>query len=97
MLTQVWTAAAARDRLIVIEGGGWRSLAAWCEQCGAQAGMIRSDDFASASHVSAQAVERLTEAGAFHGAVDAEGVPLICMNSPLKIVPRSDIAVSAAH
>jgi hypothetical protein len=53
----------------------------WCEECGAEVGMMSVDAAARESGVSELAIYKLIEQRALHFSEDAEGRILVCLNS----------------
>jgi hypothetical protein len=68
-----------RDRLIVVNH---RSRKRWCSECALPVQMMRVDDAALCAQVSSRTMFRWAESGVVHSSETAEGLLLICPNSP---------------
>jgi len=53
----------------------------WCEECGAEVGMMCVDGAARESGMTEMAIYKLVEARVLHFSEDAEGHCLVCLNS----------------
>ena len=53
----------------------------WCEECGAEVGMMSVDAAARETGMSELTIYKLVEDGALHFSEDAEGRVLVCLNS----------------
>ncbi len=67
------------DRLIVVSRPG---RAEWCSGCAHPVEMLSIDDAALLAHVSSLTIFRLAIAGELHSVENADGLLLICPNSP---------------
>ena len=69
------------ERVVVVAGVGRDGARGWCEGCGAESRLIAAEDAAALLRVSPPAVLRWAEAERLHVCEDADGSPLICLNS----------------
>lgn len=68
-----------KDRWIVVRCPGKKR---WCQTCAVPVEMMTIDDAALFAHVTSRTIFRWAEAGALHSSETAEGLLLICPNSP---------------
>jgi hypothetical protein len=74
------------DRLIVVNRAG---RSEWCSCCARPVEMLSIDNAALLAHVNSLTIFRWAIAGELHSAESAEGLLLICPNSPkLSLVER---------
>ena len=67
------------DRWIVVSRPGKRR---WCSACGLSVEMMSIDDAALFARVTSRTIFHWAEAGDLHSSETAEGLLLICPNSP---------------
>ena len=75
------------DSLLILKGGV--SLRAWCGHCGAEADFIPIAGVGIVSNLAAPEIRAWMESEDLHEAVAADGSPLICFNSLLKLLPHN--------
>ena len=74
--------ALETDSLLILRGRS--SLKAWCSRCGSEVEMIPLDGVAVISNLLPPEVEAWIGSEDLHHAADADGAPLICLNSMLR-------------
>ena len=75
------------DSLLVLRGR--MSLRVWCPQCNAEAEMIRLNDVGVISNLAGAEVRAWMESSDLHHTITPDGAPLICLNSMLKRLQRT--------
>lgn len=76
------------DSLLVLRGR--RSLRAWCPKCASEVEMVPLDGVGVISNLTAPEVEAWMESEDLHHVQGDHSAPLICLNSMLKRVRRTD-------
>jgi hypothetical protein len=76
------------DSLLVLRGR--RSLRAWCPECGAEGEMIRLDEVGVISNLPPPEVKAWIQSEDLHHSEAADGAHLICLNSMLKRVRKTE-------
>jgi hypothetical protein len=76
------------DSLLVLRGR--RSLRAWCPECGAEGEMIRLDEVGVISNLPPPEVKAWIQSEDLHHMEAADGAHLICLNSMLKRVRKTE-------
>lgn len=76
------------DSLLVLRGR--RSLRAWCPACASEVEMVPLDGVGVVSNLTAPEVEAWMESEDLHHIQGDDSAPLICLNSMLKQIRRTD-------
>jgi hypothetical protein len=76
------------DSLLILRGRS--SLRAWCPDCASEVEMIPLDGVGVISNLAPQEVEAWIQSEDLHHTKAADGAPLICMNSMLKLVRKAN-------
>jgi hypothetical protein len=75
------------DSILVLRGR--RSLRAWCPECRAEGEMVRLDELGVVSNLAPPEVEAWFQSDDLHQSKAADGAQLICLNSMLKRMHKS--------
>jgi hypothetical protein len=79
------------DSLLVLRGR--RALRAWCPECGAEGEMIRLDELGVISNLPPPEVKAWIQSEDLHHSQAADGAHLICLNSMLKRVRKTETSI----
>ena len=86
------TITVEADSLLVLRGRG--SLRARCPQCGVGSDMIPLNEVGVISNLPQSEVQSWLESEDLHHAVAVDGSPMICVNSLIKRVHKTETAFS---
>lgn len=87
-MTKQQTITVETSSLLIVRGTG--SIRAWCSRCGQEAEMVALGNVGVISNLDQDTVENWINAEDLHHSKAADGSPVVCLNSLLDHLGRSN-------